>query len=187
MRRGVRQLADRRPLNRGRMGARRIGGAAYEHTAKRGRRLAIQLVFSPACPIFSSPLREGPLLLWLAEASARIDDCGPGRILYCEPGVQLVRAATPILLPANIARLPWVLEDGIKRCREVWGMRQKQVLKDIRGRNAGGLPAVRAADPELQVLVPPTTITRRRSGKENPHGHLHCARKHHRSGNPKHQ
>jgi hypothetical protein len=29
------------------------------------------------------------------ETSERINDCGPGRVLYCEPGVQLVRAATP--------------------------------------------------------------------------------------------
>jgi hypothetical protein len=29
------------------------------------------------------------------EALPRINDCGPERVLYCEPSVQLVRAATP--------------------------------------------------------------------------------------------
>ena len=30
------------------------------------------------------------------EASERINDCGPGRVYYYEPSVQLVRAATTI-------------------------------------------------------------------------------------------
>jgi hypothetical protein len=61
----------------------------------------------------------------------------------------------------------------------------RQGLKDRRGRNAGSLPAVRAADPALQVVVPPPTITRRRRRKENLHDHRHCARKYHRAGDPK--
>jgi hypothetical protein len=35
-----------------------------------------------------------PVQITRPEASARINDCGPGRVHHCEPGVRLVRAAT---------------------------------------------------------------------------------------------
>ena len=37
-----------------------------------------------------------PVQIMWAGSTDRVNDCGPGRVFYCEPSAQLVRAATSI-------------------------------------------------------------------------------------------